>query len=229
MTLRLSPTLAAGPRALALLAVALSFAACGGGPAASDGVVSLASPTPIPTGSAAPAESVDPEVAMEAFTKCMREHGVDVFVAVAGKDGGSGGTTGGGPVTNQHTGNEDPQEGPKQFDPKAMEEADAACRDLLPSGMQGDPTATMDPALADQMLAFSKCMRDHGIDFPDPQISTDGGGLQVQMGGPGMDPNSPGFKEANDACSKDAGLPGIGTTGDGGSGASIAVNSGTTP
>jgi hypothetical protein len=209
MTLRLSPTLAAGPRALALLAVALSFAACGSGPAASDdGVVSLASPTPIPTGSATPAESVDPEVAMAAFTKCMREHGVDVFVSVAGEDGGTGGTTGSGPVTN-HKGNEDPQGGPKQLDAKAMEEADAACRSLLPSGTLGDPTATMDPAVADQLLAFSKCMRDHGIDFPDPKF--EGGGVSIGLGGPDggtVDPNSDEFKAAQEACGSD--LPGGG-------------------
>ena len=69
-----------------------------------------------------------------------------------------------------------------EFDPKAMEEADKACRDLLPAGgMLGDPNATMDPALADQMLKFAQCMRDHGVDFPDPQFS--GGGVMIQVGG----------------------------------------------
>ena len=61
-----------------------------------------------------------------------------------------------------------------------MEEADQACRDLLPVGMIGDPNATMDPEMADQLLDFSKCMRDHGIDFPDPQF--EGGGVSVSLG-----------------------------------------------
>ena len=207
MTPRLSPTLAAAPRALALLVATLALVACAGGPTASDGVVSLASPTPVPTGSTAPEESVDPEVAMEAFTKCMKEHGVDVFVAVAGIDGG--GSVGNGPVTNQHTANGDPQSGPKQLDPKAMEEADKACRDLLPSGMIGDPSATMDPAVADQMLAFAKCMREHGIDFPDPKF--EGGGVSVSLGENGeggIVPSSDEFQAAQEACGSE--LPGGG-------------------
>ncbi len=61
------------------------------------------------------------------------------------------------------------------------------------------------------MLDFAKCMRDHGVDFPDPTFNSDGGGLQVQMGGPGMDPESPAFKSANDACSSEVGMPHIGT------------------
>jgi hypothetical protein len=206
----LHPTLAAVPRALALLALALTFAACGAGPATSDdGVVSLATPTPVPTGSAAPAASVDPEVAMAAFTKCMKEHGVDVFVSSAGLGDGGGGTVGSGPATTQHTANGDPQAGSTELDPKAMQEADEACRSLLPSGMLGDPSATMDPAVADQMLAFAKCMRDHGIDFPDPKF--EGGGVSISLGenGPGaIDPSSDEFTSAEEACGSE--LPGGG-------------------
>jgi len=146
---------------------------------------------------------------MEAFTKCMRDHGVDVQVSIAGEDNGTGGTVGGGPVTNQHTANGDPQTGPRQVDPKAMDAADKACRSLLPSGTLGDPSATMDPALADQLLAFSKCMRDHGIDFPDPKF--DGGGASIALGGPDgndVDPNSDAFKAAQEACASN--LPGGG-------------------
>ena len=209
MTARLA-TFAPVPRALAFLALALTFAACGAGPAASDdGVVSLASPTPVPNGSAGPAASVDPEVAMEAFTKCMRDHGVEVFTAVAGVDKGSGGMVGSGPVTTQHSANGDPQSGPKEVDPQAMQEADKACRPLLPSGMVGDPSATMDPAVADQMLAFSKCMRDHGIDFPDPKF--EGGGVSISLGENGsgaIDPSSDKFKATQTACGSE--LPGGG-------------------
>ena len=149
---------------------------------------------------------------MEAFTKCMKEHGVDVFVSSAamGDDGGNGGTPGGGPVTNQHTVNGDPQAGGgKALDPAAMQEADKACRDLLPSGMVGDPDATMDPAVADQLLAFSKCMREHGIDFPDPKF--DGGGVSIAIGENGaapIDPTSDTFTAAQEACGSE--LPGGG-------------------
>jgi hypothetical protein len=210
MTPRLSSTVAAGPRAIALLVATLALVACAGGPAASDGVVSLASPTPVATGSTAPEASVDPEVAMEAFTTCMKEHGVDVFVSSAAIGENGGGTTGGGPVTNEHIVNGDPQAGGgKALDPAAMEEADRACRDLLPSGMVGDPDATMDPAVADQMLKFSKCMRDHGIDFPDPKF--EGGGVSIALGENGsapIDPTSDEFQAAQEACGSE--LPGGG-------------------
>jgi hypothetical protein len=46
------------------------------------------------------------------------------------------------------------------------------------------------------MLAFAECMREHGIDFPDPQF--DGGAVMV--GGPGIDPEDPEFQAAQEAC-----------------------------
>ncbi len=78
-----------------------------------------------------------------------------------------------------------------------------------PAGVRdvGDPNATMDPALADQLLKFAQCMRDKGVDFPDPQFS--GGGVMVQVGGGesgAIDPMSEAFKAAQEACGKD--LPG---------------------
>ena len=73
-------------------------------------------------------------------------------------------------------------------DLEALEEAEQACRHLLPSGMMGDPNATMDPEMADQLLDFSKCMRDHGIDFPDPQF--EGGGVTGSQMDEGIDPSS---------------------------------------
>ncbi len=65
--------------------------------------------------------------------------------------------------------------------------------------------------MQEQALAFSKCMRDHGIDMPDPQFSTDGGGaFSISVGGPDgtgpttngplVDFNSKEFKAASEAC-----------------------------
>jgi hypothetical protein len=194
------------PAAALVLAMAVGVAACGGAASNDGGVVSLASPSAAPGGSAAPAASVDPEEAMLAFEKCMKEHGVDIQVGmVTSEAGGSAGSVqiGGGPDAGTEV-----QPATGAFDPKAMEEADKACRDLLPAGgMLGDPNATMDPALADQLLKFSQCMRDKGVDFPDPQFS--GGGVMVQVGGGesgAIDPMSEAFKAAQEACSKD--LPG---------------------
>jgi hypothetical protein len=59
-------------------------------------------------------------------------------------------------------------------------------------------------------VEFSVCMRSHGVpDFPDPQISGSGGGVQAKItvtahGGAagGLNPNSPAFKTAQQACRK---------------------------
>jgi hypothetical protein len=64
-----------------------------------------------------------------------------------------------------------------------------------------------------QALAFSKCMRSHGVsDFPDPKISSSGGGIGVSLGVPQGVTQSPAFKTAQQACAKLA----PGGTGDGG-------------
>ena len=183
--------------------MAIGVAACGGTASNDGGVVSLASPSGAPGGSAAPTAPADPEEAMLAFTKCMKEHGVDIQMSIVTEGSGGGVQIEGGSDVGTEA---QPVTG--AFDPKAMEEADKACRDLLPAGgMLGDPNATMDPAVADQMLEFAQCMRDHGVDFPDPEFS--GGGVMVQVGGDetgAIDPMSETFQAAQEACGKE--LPG---------------------
>jgi hypothetical protein len=59
-----------------------------------------------------------------------------------------------------------------------------------------------DPAQQQRMqqaaLNYARCMRAHGVNFPDPQF--DGG--KVTMGGPGLNPNDPNMRAANAACQK---------------------------
>ncbi len=70
-----------------------------------------------------------------------------------------------------------------------------------------NPTTTAAPPTGQGELsqaggsAFSACMRAHGVaSFPDPDSS---GKFQAQFGpGTGMDPSSPRFKSAQDACRK---------------------------
>ena len=52
---------------------------------------------------------------------------------------------------------------------------------------------------------FARCMREHGIDFPDP-VFEEGGKMTQKVGGPGagIDPNSQKFQDAMKACAKDA-------------------------
>jgi hypothetical protein len=68
---------------------------------------------------------------------------------------------------------------------------------------------------AEKALAFSQCMRSHGVPkFPDPQ--TAGGGMRLTIGkGSGIDPQSPQFQSAQRACQS------LMPAGKGGSGGSV--------
>jgi hypothetical protein len=108
----------------------------------------------------------------------MRENGVDL------PDPGSGG---GGPVTIGGDG----------IDMEEMQAAMEACNSLL--GDSFGTRAEIDPEMQDTMLEFAQCMRDNGVDFPDPDVS--GGGGRIQIGGAGgIDPSSDEFQAAQDAC-----------------------------
>ena len=146
------------------------------------------------TTTAGTTSEADAQQAMLDFAQCMREHGIDMPDPQFGDNGNASFSVG--------------SEG-TPADKTKLDDAQKACQSYLDKVKSNAPP--MDPAKVEaekqRMLDFAQCMRDHGIDFPDPQISTDGGGLQVQLGGPGLDPNSPGFKEANDACAAQVGLP----------------------
>ena len=167
----------------ALLAAVL--AACSGGGATPSGVATLddpeASTVPAASGSAAP--SVAPADAMLAFAKCMREHGVDMPDPVVNADGGMTVSIG--------------AEGGKPIDTKTMQAADEACKHLMPARPDGGPTQ-MTPEQQDAMLAFAKCMREHGVNMPDPEFGN--GGTKVTIGGEGIAFDSPTFKAADEAC-----------------------------
>jgi len=167
--------LRAGAAGLLLMTV---LAACSGG-AAPSGVATLQSPGAGETvPSASPSASLDPETARLEFARCMREHGVDL------PDPGSGG---GGPVTIGGNG----------VDVEEMQQAMEACQSILGDAF-GAP-AEIDPEMQDKMLEFAQCMRDNGVDFPDPDVS--GGGGRIQIGGPGgIDPSSDEFQAAQEAC-----------------------------
>ena len=88
----------------------------------------------------------------------------------------------------------------------------AACG--VPGVGAAKPSPSPDPYKA--ALAFSQCMREHGVpDFPDPQTTGDGHfGVQIN-GGPSstLDPSSTQFQAAQQACNKL--LPKGGTNGKG--------------
>ena len=126
------------------------------------------------------------------FSACMRKHGVTNF-----PDPNSQG------VIALHSG--------MGIDPgsPAFQTARTVCAKLLPNG--GRPTPAQIAKQQQQMLAFSACMRSHGIkDFPDPS----GGGLRIQVHpGSDLDPSNPTFRNAQTACQKYLPFKGVGAKG----------------
>jgi hypothetical protein len=198
--------------ALAVLAIA-TLAACSGAAANPSGVASLASDSPDPEASAAPEASVDPEEAALAFAECMREHGVDMPDPQVGSNGEMTFSIG---------------VGPGNADMETMQAAQEACQDLMPRAM-GEPRE-LSAEEKDAMLGFAKCMRDHGIDMPDPEFENGGmvrigGGSRSNGGeGPAFDPRSDEFQAASEECRAEFGdeMPGGGPGGDGGPGLEVA-------
>ncbi len=175
-------------------AVLLVAAGCGGG-GKSPSVASLGTTTTSSAQSAAPpggsAQSQDAgggNLTMkvqngEKFSQCMRSNGVANF-----PDPSSNGALSIGPGSG--------------IDPRSpkFQKAQQTCQKLLPNG--GRPSAQQIAKVQKGALAFSACMRKHGLkDFPDPTFS--GGGVEMRLrGGPGSDlnPNSPLFQAAQEAC-----------------------------
>lgn len=69
--------------------------------------------------------------------------------------------------------------------------ADGAAADTAADSEAGDEV--------DALLAHAQCLRDAGFDYPDPTISTDGGGVEVTQDG-GPDGDDPGFAAADERC-----------------------------
>jgi hypothetical protein len=65
----------------------------------------------------------------------------------------------------------------------------------------GSANNSRDPA--QRALNFAKCMREHGVDVPDPKVGANG---TVEFGIKG-DPNDPKFKEASKTCQEKTGGP----------------------
>ena len=172
---------------LAALALTLAVVACGGGGEADAGeeVASLDDSSGGGDGSQASAGAKDRREGALKFAECMRKHGID---------------------------HPDPDENglfriePGQsFDPQSADfrEAMEACDKYL--GAMGPPPKLSEEdrkKLEEQMLAFAKCMREQGVDIPDPKFDGKGGGFAFDLGGDGFDPNDPKYREAEQACRK---------------------------
>jgi hypothetical protein len=172
-------------RTLVAVALLALTAGCGQSPASSGGVASVQGTKSTPQASASPTGSFDPQESGRKFAQCMRDHGVDMADPAA--DGGR--------ITIKI-----PRGADKAKTDKAME----ACRSLGPAGEKG---RTITPEEQEKARAFTQCMRDNGVDMPDPDFSKGGG---IMIGGPNskIKPDDPTFKKADEACRGKLGKPG---------------------
>jgi len=127
------------------------------------------------------------EAAMLDFTQCMREQGVDI-----------------GDPTMDANGNL--QMPPIEFETAsgddietAMAEMDAVfaeCDQHLEGAVMGSPDPGADAEFEDAFVEYAGCMRDQGIDMPDPDFS--GGGGMIDLGG-----GTPGDRDEFEAAHKE--------------------------
>jgi hypothetical protein len=181
---------------IALAAVVLLVSACGGKAAAP----SIASLTTTGTTTTTPAASGNSPSSGGSggsgahfqmklqngakFAACMRKNGVPNF-----PDPSSSGALTIGPSAG--------------IDPNSpkFKAAQQTCRKLLPNG--GQPTPAQIAEAQQAALAFSRCMRAHGVtNFPDPTFAAGGGiGIKIRAGSKsGLNPNNPTFQAAQRAC-----------------------------
>ena len=127
------------------------------------------------------ASSVDPDAARIKFGECMRAHGIDFS---------EGPAPGGGQATRVRVG--------KGGSPQKVQAATKECAKQTGGGPK-EPSASEQAEFKDKAVKFAACMRSHGIDMPDP---TGSGGIMIQKGPQGLNPNSPRFKTAQADCQK---------------------------
>jgi len=152
------------------------------GAAASAQVATLGSP--VPEESAAPASPVpDGQEALLAWAACMRENGVDMDDPQFGVDGELTGGLG---------------KGGKGSDADAKDEtyqlATEACSDQLTT-FKAPPDPEQQVEQAEQLLAWTACMREQGVDMPDP--NPDGSFATYDWK---LDLKSAEYTAANEAC-----------------------------
>jgi hypothetical protein len=167
--------------AVGLLAVALglTLTACGGN-GDSDGVASLSDTNGQSTNGSQGSNGSggtsagDREQAALAYARCMREHGVDFPDPVNGRF----------EFKNQ------------RGDQRKLEEAQKACQDILQAAAP-QLSEEQEAEMREAAVEFAKCMREHGVDMPDPKFP-EGGGVLMRM--PRGSEDDPDFQEAQKAC-----------------------------
>jgi hypothetical protein len=176
------------------VAAALLLAACGGTAAGTaERVASLETDTTTIAAEAAGAEMSDEEAAM-AFTECMREQGVEMEDPTVDAEGN---VTPGRPTDLPEPGSD---EEPGAFGDD-MRTAFDACSEYLQGtsfGFSGEDVTELE----DQLLEYTTCLRDQGLEVSDPDLTGGGpGNGGGDGGGPlGLDFDDPEVQAAMEAC-----------------------------
>ena len=171
-------------RLLALTAATFALVtACGSG-GGGNKVASLSDPAK-PSGEQQANDGRSDEDKVRDFTKCMREHGVDIPEPTSSPQPGGAGGPGGMSIEIQGNGP----------DKEKIDAANQACRSLLPNG--GKPPK-LDAKQLDEMRNMAKCMREHGVNMPDPDPNNPGIIMDDGTGKNNVDPEV--MKKAADAC-----------------------------
>lgn len=118
-----------------------------------------------------------------AFAKCVRDNGVPV-------------------PDPDPDGKIDMDAAEQQVGRAKLEEALRACQSVAGSGTGQRQEST---EALDQMVAYAKCMREHGVDMPDPIVEN---GDARWPSPANVSRDSPEYTAANDACKQH--LPGAG-------------------
>jgi len=159
--------------ALALTLCAIGLVACGSGGGSDPGGGG--------SGEMSEAELEEGRIEM---AECLREHGIDAPDPVAG---------GKGAILERR------DDGEKGLGDPATEQAIEACEDEV-DFHPPEPSPEQQEEMQESMLAFAQCMREHGVDMPDPQFEK-GGKVTMQMGGPGGPKlDQPAVEAAQEAC-----------------------------
>lgn len=168
---------AAGTIAVALV---LALAACGGngdsnGVASLSGKPSQGSSDGSQGSGGGSASRKDWQEAQLAYAKCMRRHGVDFPDPVNGK------------FELKTT----------RRDARKTEEAQRACGHILENARPPQLSEEQQAQMREAALAFARCMREHGVDMPDPEFREGGGTLMRMPPGAEEDPQ---LENAQKAC-----------------------------
>lgn len=149
-----------------VLATSMACGSSNDGPGVASANGGTSSATPTPSASG------DRQEQLRQFAQCMRDHGVDLPDP----------DPNGGPGMLQNLRTNDP----------AFQSAFTACQSTLPNG--GQPPK-LNPEQVEQYRVFAQCMRDHGVDVPDPEPD---GTLRIGQGRFNLgDPN---LQKALEAC-----------------------------